>query len=184
MSITVALGFAGAQASGFLQTAILFADRFEIQQTRQPSIIGLPNQNAQNRGTTAHGTGVPKNIVIDFGMMEETLLIDGKIADEGDSQFNIGNLKDFISNFRTYWVNSPTVVQLKGNPGTLSAVPTQKGLIRVAVGSDTPNFAMIWSGCAVKCNFWREAAETYWNYKIAISVAFYPEQDQGVGFQS
>lgn len=174
------MGFAESQSGGFLFPLCTFTpEHFGIQQNRNPSIIALPNQNGQNRGHAGHNTGVPKNILIDFGLMEETLTIDGKLPDEDMSQTQ-GDLLSLMSRLRTQWVTSPTVFKYNG-------VDTGIGLIKVLLlGLDSTGsvaYQMTWTCTSLKSTFDRQAGETFWSYKLTLGVVLFPEQS-GSGFVS
>ena len=135
---------------GFFPSYTLEPETFDISITRSPSIVALPNQNAGSRGGVNHGTGIPKNIAIDFGMMQETISISGKAADEDLSQFAANNVNNrspmelLASRMRTQWVNMPTVF-------TLTTSANNTGLIKVQAVQDYTNFARYdctW-GCTV-----------------------------------
>lgn len=155
----------GAKSPGL---CILRAEDFNIMQTRSPSIIALPQQNAGGRGHSGHsGTGVPLNIGMDFGIMQEQLKISGKIMDEDMLDIG-GNIGLFISRFRTQWVEQPTVIIQTANRN-------QVGLIKVGVrmqpsdGSDAEWFCM-----SMRSSFGRPAGQTYWTYDLLLGVVFYP----------
>ena len=178
--IIIQMGFAEAQSGGFLfPTCVFTPDHFGVQQNRNPSIIALPNQNAQNRGHVGHGTGVPKNILIDFGLMEETLTIDGKMPDEDMSQTQ-NDILSFMSRLRTNWVTTPTVLKYNN-------IDTGIGLIKVQLLATNPGgipaYQMNWACTSLKSNFDRQAGESFWAYKLTLGVVLFPEQS-GSGFVS
>lgn len=160
-------GFEGPP--GQTGTYILRPENFDISITRNPAIVALPAQNASNRSQPNHGSGIPKNISIDFGMMQETLSFGGKIPDEDQSDIK-NNLVWFISKMRTHWVHQPTVFSVNTSTNLT-------GLIKVRVTQEVSNgvIDMTW-GCAVmRAQFSRPAGATFWEYRIVLGVITYPE---------
>ena len=144
-------------------------ETFDISITRNPAIVALPAQNGSNRGQSNHGTGIPRNIAIDFGMMQESITISGKIPDQDMSDVK-GNLTWFISKMRTHWVNLPSVFNI--NTST-----NNTGLIKVRVIQEVEDGVvdMTW-GCAVlRAGFTKPAGKEYWEYRLVFGVITYPE---------
>jgi len=154
-----------AANGGVLFGCLLHPEHIDIQQMREPSIIALPQQNANGRGTPSTGSGVPKNVAMDFGIMQENIVITGKLPDEDLSDVN-NNITAFMSFFRNQWVESPTVIVNNNSTGMIR--------VRFQLGANdsTPNS---WRCMPIKSTFSRSGGNTWWDYSITLGVVIFPE---------
>ena len=172
--IDIELDFMGGGQTGSLFSCHLHAENFQIMQTREPSIVALPMQNADNRGhvgAQSPPSGTPKNIAMDFGMMQEQVRIAGKIADEDQSDVN-NRLDIFMGSFRTNWVQSPTVIV--GGPDPQHNI-NSGGMIKVIVNTIS-GVRLTWGCLCIRASFTRPAGVSWWEYDLLLGVVFYPEQ--------
>lgn len=174
MRVTLGFNYIG---QGFFPSYTLEPEMFDIAITRNPSIVALPNQNGSNRGNSNHGTGIPKNICIDFGMMQETISISGKASDDDMRQFAANNVNNrspmelLASRCRTQWVNMPTVFSL--NTST-----NNTGLIKVQAVQDVQGYSQYdctWGCVVLRANFTRNSQLSAWDYRLVFGVVTYPE---------
>lgn len=170
--VDATIGWSVAQSGGFIYIATLHCEHFDIGIVRNPSIMALPNQNGAGRGNVGHsGTGVPKNIVIDFGLMEETVSIQGKILDDEPVGMTVEQL---MLRFRIQWADSKPVISVGDSP-------QGNGVSKLRITGTQPSFDQTWGVIPIKCDFSRDGGNLWWDYSMTFGVAFYPDVDDGFG---
>ena len=166
----ISLQFMTAMQGGSALSCFLRAESFAVNQTRSPSIISLPQQNASNRGGAgAKGTGIASNIAIDFGVMQEQLSISGKIPDDDTSDLlgSFNSVSKVMSRVRRHWVESPSVITNTSNRDNT-------GLVRVTVVMASGEPATIWDCTVIRSSWRRGGGNMWWEYDLLLGVVFYP----------
>lgn len=162
--IDVSLGF--STPFGFTPQINLTADSVSIEIMRNASILSLPNQNAGDRGGDSPGSGVPEVVAIDFGIMQEDLIIGGEFMDESlplDASNHPVTAFSFMRSFRKQWVYMQAAVYPNGDP-------YGKGIAKLRLDNE------VWGVMPMRLSFSRNGGELHWSFRASFSVISWPEE--------
>lgn len=135
---------------------------------RNPSVFALPGVD--------QGSGLPKIYSIDFGMLEETIILSGSIAD-GESNQYLPTVHDIMRIARTWWV----AFTLDGANTTgfnrllLQTAGSWNDVFKNPVAEGSPNWE-IYGFTFQNVQTSRTGGKLEWGYKATLGVVKFPEE--------
>jgi hypothetical protein len=152
----------------------LFVEDVQHVINRNPSVFALP-------GIDQDSHGLPKIYSIDFGMLEETIILSGAMADEENNPY-LPTVHDMMRIGRTWW----SAFSLSGADTTgfnrllLQTSGAWNDVNNQPVGDGN------WSGEVYGFTFQnittsRTAGQLEWGYKMTLAVVKFPQEDEPGG---